>query len=158
MVSFVMQNNATPYNTPMPDHHNAQITEFFNAYQQANAEFDIQRIAACYADVFMFAGPAGVQFVKKDDFLKVLPRRKEFFLSTGLASSTITSLETSNLDSKYCLTKAVWTMRFERSGIEPITSQNSSTYILSATDDRFEIVFQIDHQDLVKRVQELGLK
>ncbi len=141
----------------MPDL-NAEIRSFFNRYERANAEFDVQKIAACYADVFMFGGPAGVQPVKKDDFVKVLPRRKEFFRSAGLVSSTVTSLEISNLDSRYSLTKAVWTMGIERSGIEPITSENSSTYILSATDNRFEIIFQIDHQDLAKKIQELGLK
>src|SRR5438132_8163135 len=106
---------------------NARIREFFDDYKKANADFDVQKIAACYADVFMFGGPAGVQPVKKDDFVKVLPRRKEFFKSAGLVSSTVTSLEISNLDSRYSLTKAVWTMRIERSGIEPITSENSST-------------------------------
>jgi hypothetical protein len=135
----------------------ARIREFFDTYQRANAEFDVHKIAACYADVFMFGGPAGVQPVKKDDFVKVLPRRKEFFRSIGLVSSTVVSLELSNLDSKYALTRAVWQMRFERDGIQGITDENSSTYILSATNSRFEIVFQIDHQDLAKKVQELGL-
>lgn len=147
----------TPYNTRMTDL-DARIREFFDGYERANADFDVQKIAACYADVFMFGGPAGVQSVKKDDFLKVLPRRKEFFKSAGLASSKIKSLEVSNLDSKYVLVRALWEMGFERSAAEPINSENFSTYILSAIGNRFEIVFQIDHQDLAKKVQELGLK
>ena len=137
---------------------NARIREFFDDYEKANADFDVQRIAACYADVFMFGGPAGVQSVKKDDFVKVLPRRKEFFRSAGLVSSRIESLEPSNLDSKYALVKVCWEMRFERGTGEHVSSQNSTTYVLSGSDGRFEIVFQIDHQDLTKRVQELGLK
>ena len=106
----------------------------------------------------MFGGPAGVQPVKKDDFVKVLPRRKEFFRSAGLVSSTIQNLEVSNLDSKYALVKALWEMRFERGTGEQVSSENSTTYVVSNSDGRFEIVFQIDHQDLTKRVQELGLK
>ena len=137
---------------------NARIREFFDDYEKANADFDVQRIAACYADVFMFGGPAGVQPVKKDDFVKVLPRRKEFFRSAGLVSSRIESLEPSNLDSKYALVKALWEMRFERGTGEQVSSENSTTYVVSNSDGRFEIVFQIDHQDLTKRVQELGLK
>jgi hypothetical protein len=62
------------------------------------------------------------------------------------------------LDSKYALAKAVWKMRFERGTGQPVDSQNSATYILSAACDSFQIVFQIDHQDLTKRVQDLGLK
>jgi len=95
--------------------------------------------------------------VKKEDFLKVLPRRKEFFRSRGLVSSNIDCFEGSPLDSKYMLVKVTWNMRFERGASEPRYSQNAATYILSRTDDRFQIVFQIDHQDLGKRLQELGL-
>jgi hypothetical protein len=134
------------------------LRDFFDEYEKANTVFDLQRIAACYAEVFMFGSPEGVQPVKKDDFVKVLPRRKEFFRSMGLVSSKIQCLESSQLDSKYALVKAFWEIRFERSTEEPIPNQISSTYILSASDNRFEIVFQIDHQDLSKRVQELGLK
>ena len=66
---------------------NVEVNSFFSGYETANATFDVEKIAACYADIFMFGGPEGVQCVKKDDFLKVLPRRKEFFRSRGLVSS-----------------------------------------------------------------------
>jgi hypothetical protein len=121
-------------------------------------EFEVQKIAAFYADVFMFGDPQGAQPVKKEDFVRVLPRRKDFFQSVGLVSSKIESLETSKLDSKYVLVKAAWQMRFESSTREPVDSQNSTTYILSAVGDSFQIVFQLDHQDLMKKVQDLGLK
>lgn len=136
---------------------NTEVKSFFTRYEAANAIFDVEQIAACYAEVFMFGGPAGVQCVKKEDFLKVLPRRKEFFRSRGLVSSNIDSLAASTLDSKYTLVKVVWNMRFDRSASEPIYSQNAASYILSGANDRFQIVFQIDHQDFTKRVQELGL-
>src|SRR5262249_4141731 len=77
---------------------NAEVESFFAGYEAANAIFDVDRIAACYADVFMFGGPDGVRCVTKEDFLKVLPRRKEFFRSRGLVSSKLESLETSALD------------------------------------------------------------
>ena len=96
--------------------------------------------------------------MKKEDFLKVLPRRKEFFRSRGLVSSNIDSLTASSLDSKYTLARVVWNMRFEKSASEPIYSHNTVRYILFGANDRFQIVFQIDHQDLTKRVQELGLE
>jgi hypothetical protein len=137
---------------------NTNVREFFDGYGKANAEFDVPRIAGFYADVFMFGEPQGVRCVKKEDFVRVLPKRKEFFRSVGLVSSKIESLEASNLDSKYVLVKAVWKMRFEsRTGL-PIDSENSTTYILAGTDDSFQIVVQLDHQDLMKKVQELGLK
>jgi hypothetical protein len=137
---------------------NVEVKEFFNGYERANAEFEVQRIAALYADVFMFGDPHGVQSVKKEDFVRVLPMRKEFFKSVGLVSSKIESLEASKLDSKYVFVKAFWQMRFERGTSEPVDTQNSTSYILSAIGDSFQIVFQVDHQDLMKKVQELGLK
>ena len=136
----------------------ANVREFFDGYEKANAEFDIRNIAALYADVFMFGGPQGVQCVKKEDFVRVLPKRKEFFRSVGLVSSKIESLEASNLDSKYVLVKAVWKLRFESSTGLHVDSENSTTYILARTDDSFQIVVQLDHQDLMKKVQDLGLK
>ena len=135
---------------------NAELKSFFGRYESANAIFDVEQIAACYADVFMFGGPDGVQCVKKEDFLRVLPRRKEFFRSRGLVSSTDESIEGSSLDSKYKFVKVIWKMRFERDGSEPIYSQNSASYLLAKTGDRLQIVFQIDHQDLAKITQELG--
>jgi hypothetical protein len=137
---------------------NADVREFFNGYEKANAEFDVPEIAALYADVFMFGGPQGVRCVKKEDFVRVLPQRKEFFRSVGLVSSKIESLEASNLDSKYVFVKSVWKMHFKnRTGLS-IDSENSATYILAGTDGSFQIVFQLDHQDLMKKVQDLGLK
>ena len=90
---------------------NTEVKSFFTRYEAANATFDLEEIAACYAEVFMFGGPAGVRSVKKEEFLKVLPRRKEFFRSRGLVSSNIDSLAVSTLDSKYALVKVVWNMR-----------------------------------------------
>ena len=137
---------------------NTEVKSFFTRYEAANAIFDLEQIAACYAEVFMFGGPEGVQCVKKEDFLKVLPRRKEFFRSRGLVSSNIDSLAASTLDSRYTLVKVIWNMRFDRSASKPIWSQNAASYILSTANNSFQIVFQIDHQDLTKRLQEFGLE
>jgi hypothetical protein len=137
---------------------NTEVKAFFARYETANAISDLEQITACYAEVFMFGGPESVQCVKKEDFLKVLPRRKEFFRSRGLVSSNIDSLAASTLDSKYTLVKVIWNMRFDRSASEPIYSQNAASYVLSKASDSFQIVFQIDHQDFTKRLQELGLE
>jgi hypothetical protein len=134
----------------------SKVTEFFATYEQANAEFSIDKLAAAYADVFMFAGPQGVQSVKKDDFVRLLSKRKEFFRNAGLAASKLDSLKPSLLDSQHVLAKVIWNMRFERSGKVPVESRNGTTYVLRANGDSFQIVFQLDHQDLAKRIAELS--
>ena len=129
--------------------------EFFRLYEQANRDFDVQLIARLYADTFMFGNPQGVQAVKKEDFVKVLPRRKEFMKTAGLLSSRVDSVQASTLDSQYVLVKTVWNMSFRGTHADEVTRKISATYILSNIGESFEIVLQLDHQDLMKIVQDL---
>src|SRR6185437_14001073 len=93
--------------------------EFFRLYEQANSDFDVQLISKLYADIFMFANPQGVQTVKKEDFVKVLPRRKEFMRAAGLLSSRVDCVSVTKLDSKYILVKTVWKVRVRaHNGVE----------------------------------------
>ena len=129
--------------------------EFFRLYEQANRDFDVQLIARLYADTFMFGNPQGVQAIKKEDFVKVLPRRKEFMKTAGLLSSRVDSVQTSTLDSKYVLVKTVWNMSFRGTHADEVTRKISATYVLSNIGESFEIVLHLDHQDLIKIVQDL---
>jgi len=129
--------------------------EFFRLYEQANRDFDVQLIAKLYADTFMFGNPQGVQAIKKEDFVKVLPRRKEFMKTAGLLSSRVDSVQASTLDSQYVLVKTVWNMSFRGTHADEVTRKISATYVLSNIGESFEIVLQLDHQDLMKIVQNL---
>lgn len=129
--------------------------EFFRTYERANSEFDVQSIANHYAEVFMFGSPQGVQAVKKEDFVKVLPRRKDFMKTAGLLSSRVHSIEAATLDSKYTLAKVMWEIRVLASDTDTIIGKVSATYMLSSVGDSLEIILQLDHQDLMKTVQEL---
>jgi ketosteroid isomerase-like protein len=134
-----------------------ELNTFFERYERANSESDISGIADLYADVFLFGGPQGVQSVKKEDFLKLIPRRKEHFKSLGLLDSKVTALEELNLDAKYVLAKTVWRMTFQKATGGTTDTESAATYILERKDNTLQIVFQIDHQDLRTRVKELGL-
>ena len=131
------------------------VAEFFHRYEQANNDFDVQLIAKLYADTFMFGNSQGVQAVKKEEFIKVLPRRKDFMKTAGLVSSRVDSAEASTLDSKYILVRTVWNLGFRTNNGDEVARKTSATYILSSSGDSFEIVFQLDHQDLMKIVQDL---
>ena len=133
------------------------VNAFFAAYEQhINASMP-EEIAAQYGDSFMFAGPHGSQAVRKEDFLKVLPKREGFFKSIGLSSTTVLAVATTPLADNYLLAKVTWQMRFEKEGAQPILDENLATYILQQQEDGLKIVFQLDHQDLMQRVAELGL-
>src|SRR5262245_61169881 len=109
----------------------------------------------CYNAIF--AGPEGTQAIKKDDFLKVLPRRQEFVKAAGLTSYKIQQLEENRLDEHYVLVRADWLMQFDTGTKQPIVEGLSATYLLYQQADNLQIVFQLDHQDLMKRIQALGL-
>ncbi len=133
------------------------IREFFDAYAKATASLDLAFFGAAYGDTFMFAGPGGVQAVKRDDFLKVVPKRGAFFKAAGLVVTELHSLEETQLDEKHVMVRAQWRLRFEKEPGRPIVEDTAATYILRRQEDSLQIVFQIDHQDLTKRLAELGL-
>lgn len=136
---------------------NQTAENFFKTFEQAISQSDVATIAGQYADAFMFGSPQGVQSIKKDDFLKVLPRRKEYFASIGLVESKVTSIDATNLDPKYLLVKTAWNMTFEKPTGRKQEIEIRATYILEREASKLTIVFQIDHQDLTARVKELGL-
>ena len=52
------------------------IREFFDAYAKATGSLDSAFLGSAYGDTFMFAGPGGVQAVKRDDFLDPMPSKR----------------------------------------------------------------------------------
>ena len=133
------------------------VKEFFEAYVRSTASADSAFLESAYGESFMFAGPGAVQAVKRDDFLKVIPKRRAFFATVGLAATTVSSIDESPLDDHHLLVRVHWTFRFERNPAGPIVEEGAATYVLRRQDSQLQIVFQLDHQDLTRRVQELGL-
>lgn len=132
------------------------VKRFFRDYEKGSNTGDPELAASQYAESFMFASNNGVQAVKRDDLIKVLPKRQGFVKSLGLSSMGLRSLEETRLDEQYIMVKAYWTMRVDKGGAQPLDDEISATYILHQHQDSLRIVFQLDHQDLIKRLQELG--
>ncbi|MCC7418173.1 MAG: hypothetical protein IT176_13625 [Acidobacteria bacterium] len=134
-----------------------RVQEFFRDYERGVNEGAAEDVALQYAESFLFAGARGAQTVRRQDLVNALGKRQGLFAATGLTSSKISSLEETRLDANYIVVKVYWVMRFEKDPQHPIDDQNAATYILYQQDDALRIVFQLDHQDLIKRAQELGL-
>jgi ketosteroid isomerase-like protein len=134
----------------------ADVREFFARYEKTNAEFDVAALATLYADTFMFGGPAGVRCVKKEDFIKAIPKRKEQFASLGLMKSTVSNIQETRLDSKFLMAKVSWTMALRGGTKGEAEIPTSATYILEQTTDALTIVMQIDHQDLGAKLKEFA--
>lgn len=58
---------------------------------------------------------------------------------------------------EHTIVKAYWSLRFEKDPGRPIVDEVAATYVLRRQEGPWQIVFQLDHQDLTKRLQELGL-
>ena len=126
-----------------------QVKDFLERYERASAYSDMAGIGRLYADTFMFGGAKGVQAVRKEDFLKVVPRMKAHFASLGLSETELQTLEVSAIDAKYLVAKAGWKMTVRHLTGDRKQVDAFATYILEQKEGgRLSIVFQIDHQDL----------
>jgi ketosteroid isomerase-like protein len=131
-----------------------QVKEFFRTYEKANSTSDLATIGNLYAGTFMFGGANGVQAVKREDFLKVVPRMKAHLASMGLSATQLRAVEVNTIDTKYLLAKVDWRMQI-RSSSDSKHVDASATYILMREqDDTLSIVFQIDHQDLATLIRD----
>lgn len=131
-----------------------QVKVFLETYAKANSSSDVSLIGSLYADAFMFAGPEGTRTVRKEDFLKVVPKMKAYFASIGLSETCLHSVETVAVDSKYLLAKAGWkmTVRHQDGACKELDA--FATYVLERKDaDTLCIVLQIDHQDLATLIR-----
>ena len=131
-----------------------RVKEFFLQYERANSSSDVSGISGLYADTFMFGGPNGVQAVKKEDFLKVIPKMKTHFSSMGLSETQLQAVEANPLDSKYLLAKVVWRMSFRNSSRSKHVDASATYILVQGNGDALSIVFQIDHQDLASVIKE----
>jgi hypothetical protein len=129
------------------------VKEFFSRYARANSSSDLTTIGELYADTFMFGGPNGVQVVKKEDFLKVVPKMKAHFASMGVSETQLQRVQVSSISSKYLLANVNWRMTLGTS-IHGKAVEALATYVLArGEEDVLSIVFQIDHQDLATLIR-----
>jgi hypothetical protein len=134
------------------------IVDFFECFEKAINTGGISEITSLYADSFLFGTAENVQAIKKEDFLKVLPKREGFFAAVGLKKTSLTSVvEEGKLGENYSCVRTGWKMEYVKEGRPVIEDTASASYILLKKNDLYQIVFQLDHQDLMNRVRTLGL-
>src|SRR4051812_34360488 len=73
------------------------VRALFEAYARATDSTDPAFFATAYGETFMFAGPTSVQAVKRDDFLNIIPKRRAFFATVGLAATKVSRIDESPL-------------------------------------------------------------
>jgi len=124
---------------------------FFRAYEQA-LQTDRPAWDAFYHESFLFGGPQGAQSVQLDDFVRFIPRRAEMSKALGLTTTKLVSVDASPLDARYALAEVVWQMTVERAS-GSLTLTADATYILMKQEDGPRIIAQLDHQNLMEKLQ-----
>ena len=134
------------------------VRAFFESYAKANSTLDVAAIGDLYAETFIFAVRNTAKPVRKEDFLKVVPRMKDHFASLGLTGTRLSTVETTELGSGYGLAKVTWAVTLRTGSGRVKTFDTFATYLVQRDDhDKLSILFQLDHQDLAAVVnQELG--
>jgi hypothetical protein len=131
-----------------------EVKEFFVQYERANSSSNVSAIGDLYADTFMFGGPNGVQAVKKEDFLKVVPKMKAHLSSMGLFETHLQTVEANPLNSKYLLARVGWRMTVRNSSGSKHVDAFATYVLVRGQGDVLSIVFQIDHQDLAAVIKD----
>jgi hypothetical protein len=128
---------------------NQLVKDFLERYEKASSYSDWAAIGRLHADTFLFGGANGVQVVRKDDFLKLVPRMKARLASLGLSETQLQAVEASVINVKYLLAKAAWKMTVRHFTGARTQLDAFTTYVLERQEEgMLSIAFQIDHQDL----------
>ena len=87
-----------------------------------------------------------MDLVTRDQLAAALPMRAAMFKSIGAAGTRLTDLSQIWLDDRHVLASTEWDVVFASPAAEPLTL--SASYLLRRTDDDWEILVYLNHQDI----------
>ena len=134
-----------------------EIRQFIERFAQLSASGTPEAMAAQFGETFLAAGPQGAQCVRKEDFARMLPKRKNLFDQAGLQKTELVAIEDSMLDARYAFVKTRWRFQFECKGQDSIGVVVNSTYIVDCGADPWQIVLYLAHQDIFSVLRERGI-
>ena len=132
-----------------------RVNEFFLAFEEAKELPDPTAICNFYAGTFMFGGVNGIQAIKREEFLKVIPKLKAHLSSLGLIASQLVSIEVNQINTRFVLAKVHWRMKIHRSEGDMHLDALATYVLLQDENETLSIAFQIDHQDLATLIKDL---
>jgi len=139
------------------DSQNQLLDSFFQTYEQNTAAGDMQAVAAHFADVFLAAGPQGAKAVPASEFALAVSKKKELFDRLGRYSTSLVSLEKTQLSGRYAMVTTEWCLSFARPGMETEQIAAGSVFIVDTGCDPCKIVFYLANQDLMEVLQQRGI-
>ena len=134
------------------------IERFFRTFELNSSSDDINAVVLQFGEVFMAAGPQGVQAVRAADFALALPRKKQMFESLGHQSTELVALREERLDARFILAATRWKMSFAHDQTPLRTIEVDSVYIVDTGADDPKIVFYLANQDLMQVLKDRGIQ
>src|SRR5262245_2977011 len=133
-------------------HGASDVVTFLHEYERRVSDDDVTRVAELYAESFLFSGPQSASAVRRDDFVKVLPKRRAVFRSIGLTRMSLDGTSEMTVDERHVLARVEWRAEIEREGTRTSIGGLAATYLLRRHEQSFQIVAQVDHDDLMTRL------
>jgi len=123
----------------------------FDRFERASYLLDVDTIATMFAEVFMSADPNGVTAVPRDAFVAALPQRQKLFDLMGASAIRLTALTENRLDDNYLLVDTERAADLRDPFQAPLGL--SSSFLLRQNGESLEVVFYLNHQDILALAQ-----
>ena len=133
------------------------LTSFFEKYERAGSDGDIDTIGAMFVDPFTVATPRGPQNVRVSDFAGVIARRKALFDKLGRQEAALDSLKTTPLNDHFALVDTTWRMRFLLPDGRHDSFVVASSFLVYLEGDGAKIFVYMPHQDIMAILAERGI-
>jgi hypothetical protein len=129
---------------------NGAGVRFIQTFARNNAEGNSAELIAQFAEGFLYAGPAGSQWVCADEFALALSKRKQVFEEAGHRSTELADAQELWLGDRYVLVRTRWRFAFELEGDAPYTLDTESSFVVDAGAEPFRILVYLAQQDIVE--------
>ncbi len=137
-------------------HTSQSIEQFLRAFEHTGSRGEVSRLASCFAETFMAAGPEGARVVRAADFALALPKRQKMFDAWGWRSTKLASIKVTEVNRRYAIAETMWQMSFACGEGQWIDVLVGSTFLVD-TEGEFRILFYLSHQDIASELRERGV-
>lgn len=139
------------------EHIRNAMERFFGDFERNSNAGETMASVSQFADVFMFAGPDGVQTVRASDFALALPKRKKLFDQMGCQSTKLVTMSETKLDGRYVLVETEWLMTFARDEGRSDEVLAGSAFLIDTGGTALKIVLYLTHQDIMALLRNRGI-
>jgi hypothetical protein len=132
------------------------VARLFAGYERAFDALDVEAIVGLYGDCCIAAAPHFVACTKGAEELRAaVTQAFATYRQIGMVSARLVSLAETALDDYYSLAKVRWGARFQKTGDELITFED--TYLVHRDGPALKIILFISHADEQAVMREKGL-